>query len=86
LSGPCAIYRWRGWVQDPPQDARKVRLHRPERIVEIPFGRGRDHPEGLALWGDDGARQILVIYDSPDKSRLDEKKGTITADLFDLPE
>jgi hypothetical protein len=88
LSGPCAIYRWRGWVQDPPQDARRVRLHRPERILDIPFGRGRDHPEGLALWeGDKGkARRILVIYDSPAKSRLDEAKGTITADLFDLPD
>jgi hypothetical protein len=86
LSGPCAIYRWRGWVQDPPQDARKVRLHRPERIIEIPFGRGFDHPEGLALWGDDGARQILVIYDSPGKGRTDTKRGTITADLFALPQ
>lgn len=88
LSGPCAIYRWRGWVQDPPQDPRRVRLHRPERIVEIPFGRGFDHPEGLALWAGDGEqpRQILVIYDSPAKSRIDAKAGTITADLFDLPE
>ncbi len=87
LSGPCAIYRWRGWVQDPPQDAERVRLHRPERIVEIPFGRGFDHPEGLALWGsgDGEPRQILVIYDSPGKHRVDAKRGTITADLFDLP-
>ncbi len=83
LSGPCAIYRWRGWVQDPPQDAEKVRLHRPERIIEIPFGRGFDHPEGLALWGEAG---ILVIYDSPAKERCDLDRGTITADLFTLPE
>jgi hypothetical protein len=60
----------------------------PERIVEIPFGRGKDHPEGLALWIGDGgqARQILVIYDSPAKSRCDVDAGTIKADLFDLPE
>jgi hypothetical protein len=46
-----------------------------------------DHPEGLALWGEkDGEpRQILVIYDSPGKHRLDSKKGIIEADLFDLP-
>jgi hypothetical protein len=88
LSGPCAIYRWRGWVGDPPQDATKVRLHRPERIVEVPFGRGCDHPEGLALWGgdDEMPKQILVIYDSPAGSRVDAKAGTIVADLFDLPE
>jgi hypothetical protein len=87
LSGPCALYRWRGWANDPPQDPERVRLHRPERILEIPFGRGEDHPEGLALWdGPDGeARQILVIYDSPSKQRLDKKSGAIIADLFDLP-
>ena len=87
LSGPCAMYRWRGWASDPPQHPERVRLHRPERILEIPFGRGEDHPEGLALWHDEGgdARQILVIYDSPSKRRLDKKTGTITADLFDLP-
>ncbi len=86
LSGPCALYRWRGWADDPPQDPERVRLHRPERILELPFGRGEDHPEGLALWGDNGeARQILVIYDSPSKGRLDKKSGAITADLFDLP-
>ena len=87
LSGPCALYRWRNWAQEPAQDATKVRLHRPERVLELPFGRGRDHPEGLALWGEkDGeARQILVIYDSPSKARLDKKKGVIAADLFDLP-
>jgi hypothetical protein len=87
LSGPCALYRWEGWAQDPPRDPERVRLHRPERIVELPFGRGMDHPEGLALWGEkDGEpRQILVIYDSPGKHRLDSKKGIIEADLFDLP-
>ena len=86
LSGPCALYRWRGWAKDPSHHAQCVRIHRPERIVELPFGRGEDHPEGLALFGEEGeARQILVIYDSPAKQRLDKRKGTITADLFDLP-
>jgi hypothetical protein len=83
LSGPCALYLWPGWAEDPPQDDRRVRLHRPERLFDLPFGRGADHPEGLALW-DDGAR-ILVIYDSPSKERFDKSGRTITADLFDLP-
>lgn len=87
LSGPCALYRWRGWAHDPPQDERKVRLHRPERLFDIPFGRGVDHPEGLALWdeSDGTARQILVIYDSPSQRRCDTRRNTIEADLFDLP-
>lgn len=87
LSGPCALYRWAGWANDPPRDAHQVRLHRPERVIELPFGRGVDHPEGLALWedGPDGEAQILVIYDSPAPHRVDATSKTILADLFRLP-
>lgn len=83
LSGPVALYRWRDWANDPPQDSNEVRLHRPERILELPFGRGRDHPEGLALWGEN---QILLIYDSPSEARVDDNAATIKADIFDLPD
>ena len=86
LSGPCAIYRWRYWLNEPAQDADKVRLHRPERIVEIPFGRGVDHPEGLALWDENGRRRILVLCDSPAPKRLNARRKRIDADLFDLPD
>ena len=82
LSGPVALYRWRNWANEPPQDAREVRLHRPERILDLPFGRGVDHPEGLALWGDN---QILVICDSPSPERMDQATGAILADLFEIP-
>jgi hypothetical protein len=82
LSGPVALYLWRNWANEPPQDDRVVRLHRPERILDLPFGRGCDHPEGLALWDDD---RILVICDSPAPGRCDPATGTITADLFALP-
>jgi len=82
LSGPVALYRWRDWANEPPQDATEVRLHRPERILDLPFGRGVDHPEGLALW-DDG--NILVICDSPSPQRMDAGSGAIVADLFKLP-
>jgi hypothetical protein len=82
LSGPVALYRWRNWVHEPPLDETKVRLHRPERILDLPFGRGVDHPEGLALWGDN---QILVICDSPAPDRIDAATGAILADLFEIP-
>lgn len=82
LSGPVALYRWRNWVHEPPQHDHVVCLHRPDRILDLPFGRGFDHPEGLALWDDD---QILVICDSPAPSRCDADTGTITADVFKLP-
>ena len=82
LSGPCAVYLWQGWAGDPPKHDRKVRLHQPERVLELPFGRGVDHPEGLALMGDD---RLLVICDSPATGRLGKGGKAITADLFQLP-
>lgn len=87
LSGPCAIYCWPDWANDPAHDPAKVHLHRPQRLLELPFGRGCDHPEGLALWSDgrEGCRSILVIYDSPCASRLNFEAGTILADVFELP-
>ena len=81
LDGPCALYRWPGWVLDAGSDADTVELHHPERLLDLPFGRGVDHPEGLALWGDDPSR-ILVLYDSPAPERCDLDAGTIKADLF----
>ncbi|HEX8642382.1 MAG TPA: DUF3616 domain-containing protein [Allosphingosinicella sp.] len=83
LSGPCALYLWRGWAGDPPQDAHEVRLHRPERLLDLPFGRGSDHPEGLALWDDN---RLLVVNDSPAKTRLADEGRTLVADLFELPD
>lgn len=82
LSGPVALYLWRDWANEPAQDDLMVRLHRPERILDLPFGRGCDHPEGLALWDDD---QIMVICDSPAPGRCDTGAGTIVADLFKIP-
>lgn len=82
VSGPCALYRWRDWASDPAVDVDQVRLHRPERLFDLPFGRDGDHPEGLALWEDDG---VLVIYDSPANARLSRDGHTVTANLFRLP-
>jgi hypothetical protein len=79
LDGPCALYRWRGWANDPPRDPQVVRLHRPERVLELPFGRGEDHPEGLALWDDGG---VLVVCDSPARPRCDAQACTLRADVY----
>lgn len=86
LSGPCALYRWKDWVTDLPHDPTTVHLHRPERLLEIPFGRGLDHPEGLALWAlEDGTTGLMVIYDSPTDHRIDVDAKTVIADIFRLP-
>jgi hypothetical protein len=79
LAGPCAVYRWAGWGTDPPQDPKLVRLHAPERLLDLPTGDGK--PEGLALW-DDG--RLLVVCDSPRGARV-HGDGCISADLYALP-
>lgn len=87
LDGPCAIYRWRGWLHDAPGARETICLHRPERIIELPFGRGEDHPEGLApIGGTDGARELLVVNDGPAPSRLDAPRRALRCDVFALPD
>lgn len=85
LSGPCAIYRWSGWAKDPARDPHKVRLHRPERVLDLPFGRGCDHPEGLAAWRTaKGNMRVMVVNDSPCEGRIDAEARTMVADVFKL--
>ena len=83
LDGRCAIYRWKDWVNEPPENEETVRLHRPERLFDLPVKFGYDHPEGIAFHTPpDGARHLMVLYDSPNPERLDLDQGTILADLF----
>ena len=86
LDGPCAVYRWTDWLDDAAQDDKVVRRHRPERIIDLPFGRGDDHPEGLVLLqGPKGTRELLVICDSPAASRIDRASRSVRCDRFALP-
>lgn len=86
LDGPCAIYRWRDWLGDPPRDSNIVRLHRPERIIDLPFGRGDDHPEGLVLVdAADGSKELIVVCDGPAAARIDLALRVVKCDRFALP-
>jgi hypothetical protein len=85
VSGPVVLYRWRKWANEPAEHRGRVRLHRPERLMDLPHGRGFDHPEGLALWDHEGTGCILVLYDAPDPARIDGGGARIAADVFALP-
>ena len=83
LDGRCAIYRWKGWAIDEPDDEETVKLHRPDRLFDLPVKFMADHPEGIEFFaGEDGKRRLLVLYDSPNPDRLDTDKRTILGDLF----
>ncbi|HKQ73153.1 MAG TPA: DUF3616 domain-containing protein [Blastocatellia bacterium] len=86
LDGSARIYRWKGAVNS--QEETLVRGDRLVRIFEIPMSLpGTDRPEGFAIIpGLSQPRQILVVYDSPSFKRTNEGTGTVTADVFELPE
>jgi hypothetical protein len=78
LDGPVRVYRWPGAASLETADV----VHRDELIKEIdlPYGEGDDHAEGIALLAGD---ELLVVYDSPAPARLVEP-GTVLADVVKL--
>ncbi|HTE20514.1 MAG TPA: DUF3616 domain-containing protein, partial [Armatimonadota bacterium] len=56
-------------------------------VLEIPYGQGVDHAEGIALFSPDGGEpdSILVVYDSACESRQ-PGDSTMMADVFALPQ
>lgn len=80
LDGPTRVYRWRDWKTP---SASGGLLHRPERVIELPYGVGCDHPEALAAVGFEGREALLVVCDTPGRERL--SAAGVLADLFPMP-
>lgn len=76
LDGPSPVYRWRNWR------AESERLVRPERVLLLPFGYHCDHAEAITPWPLEDGPGLLVVNDSPARSRLD--RHSIVADVFAL--
>jgi Protein of unknown function (DUF3616) len=84
LDGPVTIFRWPGGTE--PEGEHVVPASELERVLDVPYGQGVDHAEGMTLFSPDGgkARSLLVVYDSASQSRqLGE--STLAADVFLLP-
>jgi hypothetical protein len=85
LDGPVKVFRWPGGAQ-PKQEESLVRQGTLQAIMDIPFGQGEDHAEGITLFSPNGSddHSLLVVYDSASKQR---KMGNSTykADIFSLP-
>jgi hypothetical protein len=81
--GRHAVFRWRGAAgADCPTLTRREEL---EHVLELPTVPDRDRAEGIALrHGPDGAKELLVLYDSPAEARLERGRGAVLADLFRL--
>ncbi|WP_375468970.1 DUF3616 domain-containing protein [uncultured Nostoc sp.] len=79
LDGPVQIYRWVNGV-----NSRENVFSNPDFVQDIPYGNREEHAEGMTLFEDvAGIPSLLVVYDSPAKTRLVGDSGVI-ADVFKL--
>ena len=82
LDGPVRIYRWHGAYRV--QMPAIVRGEVVTRELELTYGEGDDHAEGMGLIGRPEDKMALVVYDSPAAVRLTED-GAVIADVVRLP-
>ncbi|NUP01234.1 MAG: DUF3616 domain-containing protein [Nonomuraea sp.] len=75
LDGPVRVVRWRERLH-----GGLVPAHELETLLELPYGVGCDHPEGLAVVPDG---RLMVVYDSPSPARI-TPAGGVLADLFTI--
>lgn len=82
LDGPVRVFRLRDGFNrsgDGPPDPKRLTLE-----LDLPFGEGTDHAEGMALLPtSNGTIDLLVVYDSPDSTRR-LSSNIILADVFRL--
>ncbi len=83
LDGPVTVFHWPGGAR--PEQESFVSAGQLERLLDVPYGQGADHAEGMAWFSADGEpRQILLVYDSAAASRQ-PGENTMLADVFTLP-
>jgi hypothetical protein len=82
LDGPVHVFRWHGaLLADMPQVVRGDLL---TRELDLPYGEGYDHAEGIGLLDRRDDPRLLVVYDSPAPARLTDDGGVL-ADVVRLP-
>jgi len=83
LDGPVAVFRWQGGAR--PQAERLVQAADLQLLLEVPYGIGVDHAEGMTLFVPDGgtATSLLIVYDAASPQRKSDP-NRVTADIFPL--
>ncbi|HEY0833554.1 MAG TPA: DUF3616 domain-containing protein [Azospirillum sp.] len=83
LDGPVSVHRWAGALAT--EEGQVVSRDRITRLLDVPYGPGCDHAEGIARLERPGAAPLLmVVYDSPGPHRLHDGRTAVDADLFEL--
>lgn len=84
LDGPVRVLRWRGGARRH-EGGQRLSQEQLEVVMEIPYGQGDDHAEGITLLGDEGKAALLVVYDTAATARR-RGRSSVLADLFPLSE
>lgn len=84
LDGPVSVFRWQGGSA--PDGEVLVPANELQRVLDVPYGEGTDHAEGVTLFAPNGgqAHSLLVVYDAAAERRKSER-STVTADVLELP-
>jgi hypothetical protein len=84
LDGPVTVFRWVDGTE--PKDESMLDADDVKRVIDVPFGQGVDHAEGICLYSPDGgkATSLLVVYDAACASRQ-VGECSLAADVFHLP-
>ena len=87
LDGPVTVFRWPGGGT--PEEESLLFGESLEKVIDVPYGKGNDHAEGMTLLPADekGRRSVLILYDAPSEERKKSEKGeaALRADVFELP-
>ncbi|MFC7518589.1 DUF3616 domain-containing protein [Herbaspirillum sp. GCM10030257] len=83
LDGPVTVFRWEGGTLV--DDECILETDSLSRVLEVPFGQGCDHAEGICLFSEQSSEvvSLLVVYDAASTSRQLNKR-IMKADLFPL--
>ncbi len=82
LDGPVRVHRWHGAAHTDAPDV--VRAEELTAELDLPYGDGDDHAEGIALLPEPDGTKLLVVYDSPSPRRTPDP-ATVLADVVALP-
>ncbi len=85
LDGPVRLLRWRGGAKRH-KSAEMVAAEALQPLLDIPYGQGKDHAEGMTLFTLDGGKtqSLLVVYDTAAEQRK-HANNAVMADVFQFP-
>ncbi len=86
LDGPVRVLRWPGSAKRH-KSGEMVAADALQFVLDIPYGAGVDHAEGMTLFSPDGGttQSLLVVYDAVAEARKPDENAVL-ADVFALPD